>query len=201
MQSYNKGGNFKRGLLDPDFDFEKAYFFKEVSATAWAAIKIFLDDFFSKGKTDEKTVHTFFDKYPNLKKGSVHVTELRKMVDEIAAAHKSVETFYDSFKAVNDYICTELMTAKPAVLECTFFPNEAYEDKVINMLRTCKNSLDVAIFTITNDKIFAALEEVWNAGVDVRIITDDECCKQLGSDIYKLAAIVNYFLTPNREYL
>lgn len=62
------------------------------------------------------------------------------------------------------------------------------------MLRTCKKSLDIAIFTLTNDKIFAAIEEVFNRGVKVRVITDDECCNQLGSDIYKLAAMVYLIL-------
>lgn len=62
------------------------------------------------------------------------------------------------------------------------------------MLRTCKKTLDIAIFTLTNDKIFAAIEETWNRGVEVRIITDDECCKHIGSDIYKLAADVRFFI-------
>ena len=57
------------------------------------------------------------------------------------------------------------------------------------MIRTCKYTLDICIFTITNDKLFEAVEQCWNANIDVRIITDDECVKQRGSDVYKLAAI------------
>ena len=57
------------------------------------------------------------------------------------------------------------------------------------MIRTCKYSLDICIFTMTNDKLFEAVEECWNANIDVRIITDDECVKQKGSDVYKLASI------------
>jgi phosphatidylserine/phosphatidylglycerophosphate/cardiolipin synthase-like enzyme len=49
--------------------------------------------------------------------------------------------------------------------------------------------LDIAIFTLTNDKIFAAIEEAFNRGVKVRIIADDECCKMLGSDVLRAASI------------
>jgi cardiolipin hydrolase len=60
------------------------------------------------------------------------------------------------------------------------------------MLRTCKKSLDIAIFTLTNDKIAAAILESFSRGVKVRVIADDECCKALGSDIWKLAAKVKF---------
>jgi cardiolipin hydrolase len=42
---------------------------------------------------------------------------------------------------------------------------------------------------MTNDKLFEAVEESWNANIAVRIITDDECVKQKGSDVYKLATL------------
>lgn len=184
----SKNYTFKRSLLDETFDFEKNYFFKEVSTKQWGEIKDFIENFFKSGKSDEASLKNFFASYQVIKKGSHNLTALRKMVDEVAAAYKSGETFFDSYKAINDFICSEYMQAQPSLLQCHFFPSESNENFVINMLRTCKYSLDIAIFTITNDKIFAAIEEVWNAGVDVRVITDDECCKQLGSDIYKLAA-------------
>jgi cardiolipin hydrolase len=57
------------------------------------------------------------------------------------------------------------------------------------MIRTCKYTLDVAIFTLTNDKIAAAIEEAFKRGVKVRMIADDECCKMWGSDCLKLATI------------
>jgi hypothetical protein len=85
------------------------------------------------------------------------------------------------------------MTYKPAVLETYFFPSQDNERYLVNMLRTCKKSLDIAIFTLTNDKIFSAIEEVFKRKVKIRIITDDECCKHIGSDIFKLAAEVNFF--------
>lgn len=74
-------------------------------------------------------------------------------------------------------------------MECHFFPNPANEIYVVNMLRTCRKTLDVAIFTLTNDRIAAAIEEAFNRGVKVRIIADDECCKMMGSDVTRLASL------------
>ena len=182
--------NFKKSLLDENFNLEKSYFFKELSSIKWNAIKDFLNTFIEKGKTEETALVNFFGAYPALKKGSGNIKTLRKMVDEVSNEHKGLETTFESYKAIMNYITDEFMMAKPSVLEAHFFPSEKEENYVINMLRTVKKSLDIAIFTITNDKIFAAIEEVWNNGVEVRIITDDECCLQLGSDIFKLAALV-----------
>lgn len=67
------------------------------------------------------------------------------------------------------------------------------------MLRTCKKSLDIAIFSLSNDVFAEAVLEVWNAGCNVRIIADDECCNNYGSDIFRLAAQGIPVKTDNSE--
>ena len=54
------------------------------------------------------------------------------------------------------------------------------------MITQAKKTLDVCMFTMTNDKLYKAVLAAKKNGVNVRVITDDECVKQLGSDIYKL---------------
>jgi hypothetical protein len=88
-------------------------------------------------------------------------------------------------------ITSEYFTYKPTVLETYFFPNPQNEIYVVNMIRTCKETLDVAIFTLTNDKICASIIEAKNRNVKVRVIADDECCKMWGSDVLRIAADVN----------
>ena len=99
------------------------------------------------------------------------------------------EKFFKSFNSLINFIMDEFHTVKPSVLECHFFPNLDNEAKVVNMIRTCKKTLDIAIFTLTNDKIFAGIEEAFNRGVNIRVIADDECCKMMGSDIIRCAAL------------
>ena len=57
------------------------------------------------------------------------------------------------------------------------------------MLRTCKNSLDVAIFTLTRDSISQAILEAYKRGIKVRIIADDNCAKIIEADIRLLARL------------
>lgn len=192
-RNYNNNNqrNYKKNLLDENFDFEKAYFFREISSKQLEDIKEFVTTWFTKGKTEEKTLLNFFGAFTVLRKGGNNVKSVRKLIDEVAEQYKGLETFFGSYKALNDFIINQYWEPKPAIREAYFFPSESNEDYIINMLRTVKSTLDIAIFTLTNDRIFAAVEEAWNEGVEVRIITDDECCKQIGSDIYKLAALVN----------
>jgi len=51
-----------------------------------------------------------------------------------------------------------------------------------------KTSLEVCVFTISNDTIAKALEKLHAKGVKVRIISDDESAKNKGSDIFTMAA-------------
>ena len=184
--------SFKRNLLDQNFDLEKAYFFKDISDSQWTAIKTLINSYFKENKAKIE-LRTFFQSYSALKKGAKNVKQLRSLIDEIAGEHKNLPNFFESYKNLNNFVSEEFMIAKPAVLQTYFFPNEANEVYLINMLRTVKHSLDIAIFTLTNDKIFAAVEEVWNEGVEVRIITDDDCTNQIGSDIFKLASMVRVY--------
>jgi hypothetical protein len=191
-----QGKNF-HNELDLNFSWEESYFFKKPSENCWVSIKNFLNRYLSEGKVETKPLADFFVKFPALKKGSENIIKLRTMLDEVAAQNQSVTNFFESYKTLNNYIFHEYAMAKPAVLDCLFFPDNKNEDVMINMLRTAKDSLLICIFTLTNNKIFAAVEEVWKEEVDVRIITDDECCKHIGSDIYKLAAMVSNILFTN----
>ena len=102
-------------------------------------------------------------------------------------------------RTLNDYILNEYFQYNPTVFECHFFPNEKNLVKVANMLRTCNRSLDIAIFSLSNNTLYEAVKEVWNAGCKVRVIADDECCNNYGSDIYRLAALGIPVKTDNSE--
>ena len=175
---------FKRGLLDKNFDFEGNYFEKDLSQNQWTQIESYASKFLS-GNSSE-SLKSFLAKYPDLWKGDGNIEKLRKVFDSQIVKNPEGALKYQ--EAMN-YIIDNLYIPRPYVCEAVFFPGESHENKVVNMIRTCKYSLDICIFTMTNDKLFEAVEECWNANIDVRIITDDECVKQKGSDVYKLASI------------
>ena len=110
-------------------------------------------------------------------------------MDQITNTISINSNSFITFKSLNDFIINEYYTCKPSLLECHFFPNQDNEVLVVNMLRTCRKTLDIAIFTLTNDKIFNGIEEAFKRGVKIRIIADDECCKMLGSDVVRCSAL------------
>ena len=50
-----------------------------------------------------------------------------------------------------------------------------------------KKSIDLAIFSFTNDDLANALIEAHERGVVVRIVTDDEAMKGKGADTQRMA--------------
>lgn len=66
-----------------------------------------------------------------------------------------------------------------------FFPSLESEKEIINTLGRAKKSIDVCVFSITNNHLADALFDAHDDGVIVRVISDDECMKQKGSDIHE----------------
>jgi mitochondrial cardiolipin hydrolase len=59
---------------------------------------------------------------------------------------------------------------------------------VAGSLDAARVSLDICVFTITDDRITDRIREAAKRGVRIRIITDDEKAGDDGSDVYRLAA-------------
>jgi phosphatidylserine/phosphatidylglycerophosphate/cardiolipin synthase-like enzyme len=47
-------------------------------------------------------------------------------------------------------------------------------------------TMEICLFTITNNTLRDAIQRAHDRGVAVRIISDDECLKMMGSDVYRL---------------
>lgn len=77
----------------------------------------------------------------------------------------------------------ELLRPKPAYLDAMFFPNERNVDRLCSYLRKAKRSLNICVFNFTNNDLSGTVRDLHFAGVKVRIITDDECVKNRGSDV------------------
>ena len=88
-----------------------------------------------------------------------------------------------------NFIIKKYFKPKPVICECYFFPNPSNEQRVVNMFRTCKKTLDLAIFTFTRDSIAQAILEAQQRGVKIRCIGDDGNSKVKGSDVRLLASV------------
>ncbi|KAF9127843.1 hypothetical protein BGX30_014623 [Mortierella sp. GBA39] len=67
-----------------------------------------------------------------------------------------------------------------------FFPSEESFKQLIKTLDGAKKSLDICVYTITDDHLANAIIRAHERGVKVRIISDSEKADDLGSDVNRL---------------
>lgn len=72
---------------------------------------------------------------------------------------------------------------------CEYAHNRTSLTRLLGYLNSAKRTLDVCVFTITCNEIADALEAAHQRGVKVRIISDNEQKRTLGSDVERLAQL------------
>jgi len=77
--------------------------------------------------------------------------------------------------------------ARKGAFDTMFFPNQESEKKLIKYLNMATTTLDICVFTISNDHLANTLSALHKKGIKLRIISDDECVNNQGSDINTFA--------------
>ena len=85
-------------------------------------------------------------------------------------------------------LSSEILEPKKRTRDSFFFPSAESERKLVRYLHKAKKTMIVCVFTITNNALADAIRHARERGVKVRIISDDECMKMMGSDIRALAS-------------
>lgn len=67
-----------------------------------------------------------------------------------------------------------------------FSPGTTCVQEIVRQFQQAKRTADVCVFTITDDRITRAIIAAHQRGVNVRVLTDDEKSRDLGSDIRRL---------------
>ena len=70
--------------------------------------------------------------------------------------------------------------------EAYFSPGETCARRIINLLTSARDKVDICVFTITDDRISDAILETHRRDVAVRIITDNDKSNDPGSDVDRL---------------
>ncbi len=73
-----------------------------------------------------------------------------------------------------------------AVAEARFSPGQDCVRRVISLFDHCTQSVEVCVFTITDDRIADAIVEAHQRGVSIRVVTDTYKAMDRGSDIDRL---------------
>ncbi len=79
-------------------------------------------------------------------------------------------------------------TALPPTSLAFFSPGPDCLGQVVHCFQAARQTVDVCVFTITDDRIAGAMLEAHRRGVRVRIVTDNDKAGDLGSDIERLEA-------------
>ncbi len=64
-----------------------------------------------------------------------------------------------------------------------FSPGDECRRKIIDLCHRAKQSIDICVFTISDDTLSAAIFKAFQRGIDIRIITDNDKTGDLGSDV------------------
>lgn len=75
------------------------------------------------------------------------------------------------------------VTPGNAIAEAYFSPGDQCCQRLISFLNSARKTLDLCVFTITDDRIARPICDAHRRGVKVRIVSDDEKSGDLGSDI------------------
>ena len=168
--------------FDPNFKLNQRYFYQNININEWNEINSFIEKFIEQDM-NENDLDEFFDNHPKISKGNV--VQLQNAIEKIFSEKQNLE----KYKILINYIIKKYFKPKPVICECYFFPNPSNEQRVVSMFRTCKKTLDLAIFTFTRDSIAQAILEAYQRGVKVRCIGDDGNSKVKGSDVRLLASV------------
>ena len=168
--------------FDPKFKLNERYFYQNINANEWSTINDFIEKFIAEDM-NENDLEEFFDSHPNISKGNV--IRLQSTIENVFSQNQNLE----KYKILINFIIKKYFKPKQVICECYFFPNPSNEQRVVNMFRTCKKTLDLAIFTFTRDSIAQAILEAQQRGVKIRCIGDDGNSKVKGSDVRLLASV------------
>ena len=78
--------------------------------------------------------------------------------------------------------------AAPVVSSAYFSPGDSCLRRLGDLMRGCKATLDICVFTIADDRLTDAILECHARGVQVRVVSDDDKQHDSGSDIARLRA-------------
>ncbi len=92
----------------------------------------------------------------------------------------------DVIKALHAAEITQQAPAAATISEALFSPGDAPRLRISTLMQRAQHSIDVCVFTVTDDRITTSIESAHRRGVRVRVITDNDKAFDRGSDVDRL---------------
>ncbi len=94
----------------------------------------------------------------------------------------------------------EAGTTVPDTSEAIFSPDDDCAYRITRLIEDTTHTLDICVFTITDDRISDAIVDAHRRKVRLRIITDDDKAHDLGSDIDRFRKVGIPLRTDRTDY-
>lgn len=102
----------------------------------------------------------------------------------VAADERHAGLVFDWLEAMTKLLIPR--QSDPVKSDACFSPGEDCRNRIIGLLRGARKSVDVCVFTITDNAVSKEIFEAMRRGVEVRVITDNDKATDKGSDIFDL---------------
>lgn len=117
-----------------------------------------------------------------------HMAQIRSLAFEIVNEQLTPENKSSVLEWLEDILrATYEPVGVARVAEAWFSPDPACAGRIEQAFREARKSVDICVFTITDDRLTRAIIEAHQRGVVVRLITDNDKRTDIGSDIDELA--------------
>ena len=118
-----------------------------------------------------------------------HMARVKLILHAIGIAEKKIDE--KNYNAVLRWIkkVSQILgnfSSEPHYNNAFFSHTNDIRKLVIDAIGEARKTLDICMFTISDDKIADAITKAYKGGIKTRIITDDEKIMDKGSDIFKL---------------
>jgi cardiolipin hydrolase len=96
-------------------------------------------------------------------------------------------------KEVNEWVESVLKAIRPPTdrptieSEALFSPDDACALKIVSLIQRARSSIDVCVFTITDNRIADALCDATRRRIAIRVISDDDKSFDRGSDLQRIS--------------
>jgi phosphatidylserine/phosphatidylglycerophosphate/cardiolipin synthase-like enzyme len=110
--------------------------------------------------------------------------EMARSLIEQADAETVLTWLEEVEKALFEVTPTPRTSDEP---EAWFSPHQPVWSRIVRAVEELRKSADLAVFTITDDRIARAILEAHRRGVKLRVLTDNDKAADLGSDVERFA--------------
>jgi len=146
------------------------------------ALETSLEDF-AISRSERKELKYLLGRIQGDKTGQAKVRQMAFRMTAGAIEEMGEVTALDWLESVIKLLYSNEMKIKTSAY---FSPGEDCLHRIRRMIGEAKKSLDICVFTITDNRIVQKLEEAMKRGVKIRVISDDMKSEDLGSDMERL---------------